>query len=184
LRGAVVGEHAVLRMQGLVAVENHPAQSWRFEEQVQVSWSLNEAGHIVERRRGRIQVYLASKMIELERAEPNEILASGSSAHILARSSQALSLIVPSGPLSTAEAWVITDDPAQAVLPAGVPGYRVYRAATASEQPALRRVFETRRSDWHAAFGHATPGTALVWHSQGHLAAWRGAVSISDAVGA
>jgi hypothetical protein len=173
LRGVQPGGHAILRTQGSVNVETPSAKSaWRFEENTTVSWAMPDAGRIVERRRGRLQLspHAGGKTIEISTGPVEEHLFIDGAADTVARSSAGQSLIVAARTLTPSDVWQIADDPVSAVLPAGLSEFRVFRAAG---QGATRHVTWAMRSPWLSVLGEASPETRLIWRGQGRLTAWR-----------
>jgi len=163
LRGVNVGQRAVLRTSGTVAIEaaGSAARAWRFAETTNVSWSVDEA-NVIEHRSGQMHVNGQT----ISTGPVAEVLCADERAAAIATTRGMASLVVTTATLAPADVWDILDDPAVAPLAPGVSEYRVYRT---THDDSVRDVYWTLRSPWLTALGDASPDTRLIWRGQGQL---------------
>ena len=180
LRGAVAGEHAILRTSGLVfAGANDGVPSWRFIENTQVSWTASAAGGVVERREGRIQIAPANggKVIEIATGPIIEQLSFDPQCHAAIYSAGSQNLILSEAPLSPSQAWQILDHPQSASQMPEIADFRMFRMAKLGTPS--RQVFWALRSPWLPELGPAPETARLSWSGQGFISVWNGADAIS-----
>jgi hypothetical protein len=163
LRGVSVGQSAVLRTAGTVAVETAGSEvrAWRFAETTDVSWSVDGAT-VIEHRSGQIRVNGKT----FSTGPVSEILCADECAATIATTRGVASLVVTTATLGSSDVWDILDDPTAAPLAHGVSEYRVFKT---THDNSVRDVYWALRSPWLAALGAASPDTRLIWRGQGQL---------------
>lgn len=180
LRGAVVGEHAILRTSGQVfAGTNDGTPSWRFVENTQVSWTASATGGVVERREGRIQIAPVNggKVIEIATGPIIEQLSFDSQCNAVIYRAGSQNLILSEASLTPGQVWQILDNPQSASQMPEMADFRMFR--TAEREPRSRQVFWALRSPWLPELGRAPETARLFWLGRGHISVWHGDGAVS-----